>query len=197
MRPESKRVLFAVVLPLALASAWLQFAPRRETSQPTSGTARVDQARAEAETALATLRAELVQRPNPAGWAALGGAEARLGRWAEALDAFAKVGPTLDARADWLSSAAEAGFHANGQRFDELARGRVHRALELEPRHPPALTLAATDAMQSAEWNRAIEYWQRLLPLLPAQSDDAQAVADALQQAQQAQGRAAKQSPPG
>jgi cytochrome c-type biogenesis protein CcmH len=66
-----------------------------------------------------------------------------------------------------------------------MARGRslrgepeklVLRALEIDPANLKALALAGTAAFDRGDYGVAAAYWQRMLPLVPADSEDARAI---------------------
>jgi len=52
----------------------------------------------------------------------------------------------------------------------------VQRALEIDPNHLKALALAGTAAFHRKDFAGAAGYWQRMLPLVPPDSEDARAI---------------------
>ena len=179
MRKATKTILVLVVAPLALASAYLQFT--KAPAPPPDLKHRADVARQQASQAVDGLARQLAAEPNnPAGWATLGAAYGSMARWDDAAQAYSRVGPLLDGRADWLAAAAEVDFHRAGQRFTPVARDYIAKALVVDARHRQALTLAGSDATQREAWPEAIDFWQRLLAVLPANSADAEEVQRAL-----------------
>jgi len=61
-----------------------------------------------------------------------------------------------------------------------LERKLVEEALQLDPDHPMALSLAATAAYKRRDFPAAAGHWQRLLRQLPADSDDARFIVKTL-----------------
>jgi cytochrome c-type biogenesis protein CcmH len=60
--------------------------------------------------------------------------------------------------------------------------------LQLDPKNQNALMMGGAAYFQIKNYQKAIDYWQTVLPLLPANSDEARAVADQLSKAKQLAG---------
>ena len=57
--------------------------------------------------------------------------------------------------------------------------------LKSNPKQPDALAMLAMDAFLSKAYSQAIAYWERLLVLVPKDSEDALAIRKAIAKAQQ------------
>src|SRR5204862_6103523 len=64
----------------------------------------------------------------------------------------------------------------------------VQRALEVEPTNLKALALAGTAAYERQDYARAAELWGRMLPLVPADSEDARMIAGNVDEAKKLAG---------
>jgi cytochrome c-type biogenesis protein CcmH len=73
-----------------------------------------------------------------------------------------------------------------------MARGRslegepfaiVKRALEIDPQHVKSLALAGTAEFERRNYAAAIGYWQRILKVVPQESEFAQSVAGSIEEA--------------
>jgi cytochrome c-type biogenesis protein CcmH len=135
------------------------------------------------------LAARMGEHPDDAeGWKLLGRSYAVLGRFGEAVDAYAKAAAREPRDAVLLADFADALAMARGQSLQGEPEKLVLRALEIDPRNLKALALAGTAAFERKAFAKAADYWQRMLPLVPPGSEDAQAIRDNVAQATQLAG---------
>ena len=99
-----------------------------------------------------------------------------LGRFPEAVDAYAKATQRAPRDPQLLADFADALAMARGERLAGEPEKLVLRALELDPNHLKALALAGTAAFERKDYAGAARFWQRMLPLMPAGSEDARAI---------------------
>src|SRR6266542_2872062 len=102
--------------------------------------------------------------------------EANVGKLSKRLEANAND-------ANLWADYAEALALANGQRVAGKPLEAANRALQLDPKNEKALALAGTAAFQANDYQKAIEYWQRLLPLLPPGSELSKTASDQIAKA--------------
>ena len=74
---------------------------------------------------------------------------------------------------------------ANGQRMAGKPAEAASRALQIDPQNPKALALAGSAAFEANDYRKAIDYWQKLVPLLPAGSEAAKTVSDQIAKAKE------------
>lgn len=132
-------------------------------------------------------------RENPedvAGWKLLGRSHAALGRHADAAKALANAAARAPRDAQLLADFADALAMARGQTMQGEPEKLVLRALELEPDNLKALALAGTAAFERRDFAGAGRYWQRMLPLVPADSEDARVIRANLDEARRMAGGA-------
>ena len=133
---------------------------------------------AQIEAMVARLAAKLRENPGDVeGWKLLGRSYAAMGRFPEAVDAFAKAAERAPRDAGLLADFADALGMARGQRLAGEPEQLIARALEIEPDNLKALALAGSAAFERQDYARAAELWGRMLPLVPAGSEDARAIA--------------------
>lgn len=189
--PKGKALLLGLVTLLPVAAVGLYLAigePAALASHPQAQRL----SKADIEQMVAGLAAKLEKEPdNHRGWAMLGRSYKMMGRFADAVRAYEHTGPLLDSSADLLVDYADA-VAAAAQGFDDKARRLIDRALTLDPNHPQGLWMRGSAAFDAKQFDRAIADWQKLLALLPADSDDAKTVQGNLAQARERLG-----SPPG
>ena len=114
------------------------------------------------------------ERPDDArGWELLARSMSTLGRFPEAVSAYEHLATLVPNDAQVLADWADALAMAQGRTLRGKPREIVDRALAADPRHPKALALAATGAMDAGDLGAAMGYWQRLADVLPADSPDA------------------------
>ncbi len=75
-------------------------------------------------------------------------------------------------------------WQMNHNQFNSDIRANFERILENNPNQIDSLTMLAMDSYQQQKFNRAIDYWRRLLKLAPPGSEDARMLEEAIQKAQ-------------
>ena len=105
-------------------------------------------------------------------WILLAQAYRGVGRYGDAVNAYARI-QALGEPDPWLlARQAEALLLANERRFSSSIERLVQRALELDRSNPLALMLAGHAALANGEDAQAVTYWQRLASNMPADSDN-------------------------
>lgn len=131
----------------------------------------------EVEEMVGRLAARLEKNPDdPRGWMMLGRSYYVLQRMPEAAEAYAKAAEKITDDADLLADYADALAMSQGRRIEGKPLELVRRALKLDPAHPKALAMAGTEAFNRKDYPAALAYWEKLLPLLPAESEMAKSV---------------------
>jgi cytochrome c-type biogenesis protein CcmH len=140
------------------------------------------------------LAARMRENPDDVqGWQLLGRSYAALGRFKESADAYAQAALRAPRDAQLLVDFADALAMARGQRLEGEPEKLVQRALEIDPQNPKGLALAGTAAFERKDFAKAAEYWERMLPLVPADSEDARVIRQNVAEASSLAG----QAPPG
>jgi cytochrome c-type biogenesis protein CcmH len=140
------------------------------------------------------LAARMRENPDDVqGWQLLGRSYAALGRFKESADAYAQAALRAPRDAQLLVDFADALAMARGQRLEGEPEKLVQRALEIDPQNPKGLALAGTAAFERKDFAKAAEYWERMLPLVPADSEDARVIRQNVAEARSLAG----QAPPG
>jgi cytochrome c-type biogenesis protein CcmH len=110
------------------------------------------------------------------GWKMLGRSLSVLGRFAEATNAYSKAAIRAPRDADLLADLADALAMARGQKMRGEPEELVQRALQVDPKNLKALALAGTAAYERGDFAAATRYWQRMLPLVPEDSEEARTI---------------------
>jgi len=120
------------------------------------------------------LAAKVRERPQDAqGWALLARSMAALGRFQESADAYAHLSTLLPNDPQVLADWADALGMAQGRKLAGKPAELAKRALAIDPRHPKALALAGTAALDAGDFPLALKQWQTLAAALPPDSPDA------------------------
>ena len=132
------------------------------------------------------LAERLKQNPNdPQGWTMLGRSYLMQERFSDAASAFQKLTEINPNSADAWADYAEAQALANGQNLAGKPTEAINKALQIDPKHQKSLDLAGTAAYQLGDYQKAIDYWQRLLKVLPAGSEGLKSVTEQITKAKQ------------
>jgi cytochrome c-type biogenesis protein CcmH len=177
-RSRAVAVAVAVALPAAAAALYwflgnpqALLPPAPEAAAPQSVTPQQIEAMVER---LAVL---LKTHPEDAdGWIMLGRSYGVLGRYPDAVSAYARAAKLRPGDAQLLTDYADALAMARGGDLTGPPERLLARALELDPNNAKALVLAGTAAFQRRDYKTAAGYWQQALPLIP----DGTEVADSM-----------------
>jgi len=136
------------------------------------------------EAMVSRLAARLKENPeDPEGWMMLGRSYAVLGRFGEASEAYAKAAARTPGDAQLLADYADALAMAQGRTLQGDPEKILLRALAVDPNNVKALLLAGTAAFNRNDGASAVRHWERVLGLLPAESDMVQRVQASIAQA--------------
>ena len=128
------------------------------------------------------LAKRLEQNPNDAaGWLMLARSYTSMERFSDAASAYARAIALNDGDASVWADYAEALAMSNGQRLAGKPTEAINRALQIDPKSQKALALAGSAAHEAGEFQKAIDYWQKLLAQLPPGSELAKTVSDQIE----------------
>jgi len=120
---------------------------------------------------------------NVEGWMLLARSYGAFGRFRESADAYATAVKLRPGDAQLLADYADALGMALGRKLEGEPEKLVARALEIDPRNLKALALAGTAAFERKDFAAAAKYWERMLPLVPPDSEDARSIRSNLDEA--------------
>lgn len=141
------------------------------------------------ESMVARLAKRLESNPDDSeGWIMLARTYGALGRFAEAAGAYAKLESRFPQDAQLLADYADTLAMAQGQNLQGRPEALVRRALQADGNNLKALALAGTVEFEKRDFAKAAEYWQRMLPLLPPDSNMLDSVRASIKEAQEKQG---------
>lgn len=121
---------------------------------------------------VATLAEKLKANPdNIQGWLMLARSYKSMGRYEEAVQAFAKAEKAINDDPDQLASYAEAIAMANGKGINGKALQLIERALKVDPTHGHSMFLAGAAAMEAGDNKKGLSYWEPLLSQVEPGSD--------------------------
>ncbi len=135
------------------------------------------------------LAKRLEQNPNDAqGWLMLARSYTSMERFSDAVTAYERATALNGNDAGIWADYAEALAMSNGRRLAGKPTEAINRALQIDPKNQKALALAGSAAFEAGDYQKAVDHWQKLLPLLPPGSDIAQTVADEIAKAKKLAG---------
>ena len=180
-------VLLAVLLPLIAAGLYgLQHAPILTALVRLAGgePARVSQP-PEVLKMVERLEQRLREQPNDAaGWARLGRSYTVLERLSDAQAAYAKAHALAPDNAEVLSDYAWLVYSDNPDYTEGPAKALYARLLSLDPANPDALWFLGYSAYNASNFKQAVQYWQRLVAILPPDNPTMPEVQKAIARAQ-------------
>lgn len=147
---------------------------------------------AQMEALVERLAERMEKNPDSAeGWALLGRSLNALGRHERAAAAYAKAEKLLPQNADILADYADALAMAQGRNLEGEPFALVKRALAADPDHIKALALAGTAEFERRNYPAAIAYWERILKVVPPDSEFTRSVVGSIAEARELEGVAA------
>ena len=155
-------VVVGILIPLLAVSLYLL------TGQPDALTPRdlhgdAGMTPAEVEQAVSKLAARLEANPDdPNGWSLLGRSYYAMGRYAEAVKAYARAVQMNSEDAGLYADYADALAMSQGRRIDEQVLVLINQALKVNPDHVKALVMAASAAFEREDYPQALSYLERL-----------------------------------
>ncbi|MGD9832665.1 MAG: c-type cytochrome biogenesis protein CcmI [Piscinibacter sp.] len=182
-------IALAVLLPLASVLTYLQLGDLRplQANDPPPAVAAGAQhslTPGQIEARVAALAERLKAAPGDAeGWVMLGRSYVVLGRYRDAAMAWRRAVELRAPDATLLADLADVVAMAQGKRLAGEPAALVQRALDADPRHVKALALAGSVAFEARDYPAARGYWERLLAVVPAQSDVARSIQGSIAQA--------------
>ncbi len=132
------------------------------------------------------LAARMKDRPDDAkGWTMLARSYTVLGRFVDALPAYARATELLPKDATLLADYADAVAATKGTANNPQSMALVERALALDADHPKALALAGTALYDRGDYAGAVARWQKIADKLPPGSELAKQVQSSIVEARE------------
>lgn len=136
------------------------------------------------------LALRLAQNPDDAeGWAMLARSYNVLGRFQDATLAYGKAVARIPGNASLLADYADALAMARGRKLQGEPEALIQRALVADPNHIKALALAGSVAFEKRDYPGALNYWERILKLVPPDSDVARSIGGSIREARSFAGK--------
>ncbi len=186
---KAAAIIVLVALPLASVLLYMALGSRQGLEQTATAGAQQGASHELSKEQIEGMVARLAQRleSNPGdvtGWVMLARSYNAMGRFADAAAAYARVEAGFSQDAQFLADYADTLAMAQGQRLDGKPEALIQRALKADPNNVKALALAGTVDFERGGYAKAIEYWRRMLPLLPPDSEMVSSISASIEEAQ-------------
>jgi cytochrome c-type biogenesis protein CcmH len=185
-------IALGVLLPVAAAVLYAfmgnpdAFSPQAQANANAGTASPHDASSAQVEDMVVKLAARLEKEPgNTEGWVVLARTYYVMKRFPEAARAFEKAVALEPDVPDLLADYADTLGAAQGGNLQGKPMELVQRALKLDPTHWKALALAGTAAFEQKDYRKAVDYWERLKPTVPPESDIARSIDASIAEARQ------------
>ena len=133
---------------------------------------------------VARLAAHLRENPDDVeGLKLLGRSYAALGRYEESAATYARAVMRAPRDAQLLADFADVLAMTRGQSLEGEPEKLVLRALEIDPQNLKALALAGSAAFARRDFKRAVALWERMVPLVAPDSEDARSIRASIDEA--------------
>jgi cytochrome c-type biogenesis protein CcmH/NrfG len=121
---------------------------------------------------------------NPKGWYLLGKVYLTQNNYREALTALTKAHEQAADNIEYSVAYAMAVFFTNQKQLTPATKQLLEQVLLQSPNHVAATNLLAIDAYNQGQYNQAIHYWEKLIPLFDPQSEDEKLLLQMISRAQ-------------
>jgi cytochrome c-type biogenesis protein CcmH len=176
--------LLALGIPLIAVSFYLKVGDlkaigRIPTQSATSAATEQmgDRSQAQIEANVAALAKRLESNPaDGEGWLMLARSYSSMERYSDAASAYERAAKVKPDDADLLAEYAFATAMSTNRQLQGKPQELINQALKVDPNNLKALELAGSAAFQGRQYEKAIDYWQRVVNKVPANSEVAQSV---------------------
>ena len=197
-RSTALAIVLAVALPVIAVSAYLVVGSPQGLD-PSKADAAQGAPHAltqeQIESMVARLAEKLKANPDdPEGWAMLARSYSALGRFGDAAGAYAQADAKFTLNAQTLADYADSLAMSQGETLLGKPEELIQRALQADGSNLKALALAGTVEFEKQHFAKAAEYWKRILPLLPADSEMQNSVRASIKEAEDKEGGTPKLS---
>lgn len=154
------------------------------TQAHSQGMAGMPPGHSEIKSVVDNLVARLKENPEDIeGWVMLGRTYAIMGQFQEASATYAKLVEMIPDSAHLLSDYADVLAMTNNGSLIGKPAELINQALKIDPNYPKALALAGTVEFEQKKYDQAAVFWEKLLSVIPADSQLAKSVSDSITQA--------------
>ena len=176
---STRSIQASIAVPLLVFG--LYFAVGNPQALRSGGTADIGAAHGlnaqQVEALVERLAARMRENPDdPEGWILLARSYGAINRFDQAVQAYANAAARLPRDAQLLADYADVLAMAQGRRLQGEPEKIIARALKIDSRNLKALALAGTAAFEKQYYTGAVTYWERMLPLVPPDSDGARSI---------------------
>jgi cytochrome c-type biogenesis protein CcmH len=174
-----------IAIPLVAGLAYWKFG----APQALTGEAVVDARNVTPEQILGMVKklaARMEKTPDDVeGWVMLGRSYSVLGMHAEAARAFERAVKLVPGDPNLLADYADNLAMASGRSLAGKPMEVIQQALKIDPKHVKALALAGSAEFERRDYRAAVGYWERILTVVPPESDFARQVNASIEEARQ------------
>lgn len=177
LKRMSRRMIVALGAAVALAGAasifvWVERSRVAKAPPPPAAEASHALAPEQLAKLADQLEARLAQSPDDAaGWVMLARSRITLARFDAAAEAYARAARLRPNDVDLLADYADALAMARGRKLEGEPHEIIRRALAIDPAHVKSLALAGSAEFEAKRYAAAVAYWERIVPMLSAESD--------------------------
>lgn len=134
-----------------------------------------------AKEVIKNLKERLKDRPNNAqGWYLLGRVYASQAKWVLAKKAYKKAYQLKPEDETIEVNYIQSLWEINERQCNQKIRALFEKLLQKNPVQGDSLAILALDAFQREDYHMALEYWQRLLKILPNGAEEAEVISQAI-----------------
>lgn len=174
-RSKAAAIVVLAAVPLLSVSVYLLLGSPRGLNPERASAATAaphELSQQQIESMVASLAKRLEANPDDAeGWVMLARTYGALGHFDKAAGAYARATALFPQNAQLLADYADSLAMTQGQSLQGKPEALIRRALDADGNNLKALALAGSVEFEKQNFAKAAEFWKRILPLLPADSN--------------------------
>ncbi len=178
-------LLLVFALSYWMWGGWREYFAYQQVLEKRTQAEAVLQSMGDVETVIERLRTQVMQHPKQVkGWYLLGRLYASQNQWANAAHAFATANQLKPDDERITLNWAQSLLATENPQSIEQAKRLLNHLLTQHPNQLDALAMLAMEADARHAYAEALEYWQRVLMILPPNAEEANQIRDRIEQLQ-------------
>lgn len=177
-------LVLLVLLPLSAVGLYWKVGNRHALLQQESRASSEKFGSIQSGSALKALEEKVTANPNDAeSLFQLARTYAEMERFTDAVQAYDRLTQLVQNEAQLWADYADVLAMASGRTLAGTPTKLLNKALSLEPDNFKALALSGSAAMERGDYNAAVNYWEKLLKLIPSDDENVKLIENGIQQA--------------
>lgn len=177
-------LVLSILLPLASVGLYWKLGNRHALLAQESNVTAEEFAPARTESALKALEQKVIENPDDQqSLLLLARSYSEMERFPDAVAAYDKLSKLMPNEAELWADYADVLAMASGRTLVGTPTQLLNKALSIDPDNFKALALSGSAAMERGDYKATVDYWEKLLKMIPKDDENAHVVESGIQKA--------------